>query len=429
LTEIDRIDLAAPAARVWERVRHGALAQSLPIRALFAMRSVASGHTGHGSSSTVRIDNLRSTQERPGFQILVDDPPYEMAVAAIGKVWRLKIPFVHVADANEYPAFAQPGFIKVAWAIRVLPRGEQQTHVELEVRVEATDARSWNRFRRYFRLIGPFSRFIRRSLLRALARDLGAPDTRKERTLPGDDLQAVQLRNLAARAEGRTARDGWRDVREGLCGAWRIAFTLLTPFLRGRREHWELDPLTAARALPGDDLIGKPRWHWTHGIEIDAPAEEVWPWVAQIGADRGGFYSYQWLENLAGCQVRNAETIHPEWEITSDQGLVLHPDVPPLRIVSLERGRYLVAHAPADPSARANGTPWVEASWLFLVEPLGPTRCRFVSRYRVACSNDLATRLSYGPTFVEAIGFAMDRRMLLGVKQRAEASRRRLLAA
>jgi hypothetical protein len=108
---------------------------------------------------------------------------------------------------------------------------------------------------------------------------------------------------------------------------------------------------------------------------------------------------------------------------------MLHPDIPPLGIVSLKRGRHLVAPAPANPSARANGKPWVEASWLFLIEPLGPTRCRFVSRYRVACSNDVTTRLSFGPTFVEAIGFAMDRRMLLGVKQRAEASKRRVLAA
>jgi hypothetical protein len=189
LLEIDRIDLAAPAARVWERVRHGQLAQSLPIRALFAIRSIASGpHTSLAASSTFRIDDLKSTREHPGFEILVDEPPCEMAVAAIGKVWRLDIPFVHVANADEYAAFAQPGFIKVAWSIRVLPRGERQSHIELELRVEATDVRSWRKFRRYFHLIGPFSRAIRRSLLRALVRDLGPPDTRKERTLLGDDL-------------------------------------------------------------------------------------------------------------------------------------------------------------------------------------------------------------------------------------------------
>jgi hypothetical protein len=223
--------------------------------------------------------------------------------------------------------------------------------------------------------------------------------------------------------------DSWSDVMEGISGASRMALALVTPFLRRRRAHWGLDADTAARVLPGDELIPEPRWSWTHAVEIDAAAEDVWPWIAQIGADRGGFYSYQWLENLAGCRLRNAETIHPEWAANAAEGLRLHPDIPPLYITSLERGRHLVAHAPANPGARATGRPWVAASWLFLVEPLAPTRCRFVSRYRVACSNDVATRLSFGPTFVEAIGFAMDRRMLLGVKQRAEASRRRVLAA
>jgi hypothetical protein len=208
-----------------------------------------------------------------------------------------------------------------------------------------------------------------------------------------------------------------------------MALAMATPFLRRRRRRWGLDPALAARALPGDDLIPDPRWSWTRGIEIEAPAEDVWPWVAQIGADKGGFYSYQWLENLSGCGVRNAATIHREWEAGVGAGLELHPSVPPLRVVSVERGRHLVAHAPADRTARAKGAPWVEASWLFLVEPIGATRCRFVSRYRVACSNDLITRLSFGPTFVEAIGFAMDRRMLLGVKQRAEAAGPRALAA
>jgi hypothetical protein len=59
-----------------------------------------------------------------------------------------------------------------------------------------------------------------------------------------------------------------------------------------------------------------------------------------------------------------------------------------------------------------------------VAEPLGPARCRFVSRYRVDCSPDLRTRLEFGPALVEPVGFAMDRRMLLGVKERAERARR-----
>jgi len=168
LTEIDRIDVAASAVDVWELLRCGELAHSRPIRALFRLRTVAS-RAGRGSS-TIRIDSLQSTPEQPGFQVLIDEPPHEFAVAAIGKVWYLDIPFVHVADEQSFAAFAQPDFVKVAWAIRVLPRGEQTCHVEVEVRVAATDAAAWRKFRRYFRVIGPFSRFIRHSLLRGLAR-------------------------------------------------------------------------------------------------------------------------------------------------------------------------------------------------------------------------------------------------------------------
>ena len=60
------------------------------------------------------------------------------------------------------------------------------------------------------------------------------------------------------------------------------------------------------------------------------------------------------------------------------------------------------------------------SSWLFSLEPLEDGRCRFISRYRVAFSDDLATWLSFGPLLSEPIGFAMDRRMLLGVKALVE---------
>jgi hypothetical protein len=169
LTETDHIDVAAPAAEVWHRVRHGEVAHSLTVRALFRLRTVASLHAGE-ASPTVRIESLRSSPEHPGFQVLVDEPPLEVAVGAIGKVWQLDIPFVHVEDERAFAAFEEPGFIKVAWAIRVRPRSAQTSHVEIEVRVAATDVAAWRKFRRYFRVIGPFSRFIRRSLLRALAR-------------------------------------------------------------------------------------------------------------------------------------------------------------------------------------------------------------------------------------------------------------------
>jgi hypothetical protein len=575
LVDIHRVDLAAPAEQVWHRVRHAALPHSPTTRALFALRTVIDREDAAKGSSGLRLDDMESSVERPGFRILVDDSPREIAVGAIGQVWRLRIPFVHVGDAQAFHAFSTPGYVKVAWAIRVSPLGPTGSHLELEVRVSATDDASWRKFTRYFRLIGPASRFIRRSLLGALAREFGRPSGSDEaRILPGDNrlpdaraqmthridiaataetiwpwlvqmggrragfysidaldnggarsareihpewqdlavgdvlpstprqaagfevlavdpprtlllgglfdpvsmrqlafssarperfwhmtwafvleplgarstrvtvrvrgafsrreraralgmhlihpiMETAQLRHLAARAEGRQRRDDWRDISEGVVGVARMAFSLATPFLRGRRARWGAEPESATQALPGDDLVAAPRWSWTHGIEIDAPPSAVWPWVAQVGADRGGFYSYQWLENLAGCRLRNAETIHPEWALNAGQALVLHPDAPPFP-VAVDRGRYLIAHAPAPSDAKANGRPWVEASWLFLIEPSGSGRSRFVSRYRVAYSDDLRTRLSFGPALIEPIGSEMDRRMLLGVKARVE---------
>lgn len=569
--EVDATEVAAAPDRVWDAIRHGDLGKSPLVRALFQLRT-------REAAPVLRLDDLRSTEREPGFQILCHDPPRSVAVGAIGQVWKLDIPFVHVASADEFRRFDRPGEVKVAWAIDVEPLPSGGSRIWVEVRVDATDDESWTRFRRYFRVIGPASRFIRRSILASLRRELGAADDEEAYPLPGDErmrepraqvthgitiaappeaiwpwlvqmgcrragfyaidlldnggepsareihpdlqhlavgdvipatpegdagfevlaidpgralvlggvtdaatgtslpfaapdpdrfwrvtwafvlrpidaghtrllvrarvafahgglhlawirpvhhlMESVQLRRLRDRAEGSLARDRVRDVAAGIGGAAIMVADYLTPFLRDARSHWGLDEKDAHRNYLGDDLVPLPRWQWTHGIEIERSCEEVWPWIAQIGADRAGFYSYQWLENIAGCALRNAEAIHPEWEVEEGDTLSLHPKMPPLRVERVDPGRGFVAYGPPDEAAREAGRPWAAVTWAFLLVPLGPNRCRFISRYRCATSDDLATRLSLGPTTIEPIGFAMDRRMLLGVKQRAEAPMR-----
>jgi hypothetical protein len=217
-----------------------------------------------------------------------------------------------------------------------------------------------------------------------------------------------------------TAPSRARSLGEGMVGAGVMALALATPFLRARRNRWGWDSARAGVPRPGDDLIPCPDWTWTHAIRVDAPAQDVWPWIAQIGADRGGFYSYSALENLVGCGVRNADRIHPEWQARAGDGLLLHPRAPAIPIVEVVPGRHLVAHAPADEDARAAGRPWTAVSWLIAVEPLHGGRSRAISRYRCAHSGDLRTRLGFGPGLLEPIGFAMDRRMLIGIRDRAE---------
>ena len=168
LVEVHAADVAADPARAWAALRGADLADTPATRALFRARtSLERLFGGSPAPFAVRIDDMRSTPEAPGFQRLGETPGSEVAVGAIGKVWRLRIPFVHVGDARAFARFAGPGYVKVAWSIRVAPR-PGGARVAIEVRVAATDDASWRKFRLYFAAIGPFSRFIRRSLLAGL---------------------------------------------------------------------------------------------------------------------------------------------------------------------------------------------------------------------------------------------------------------------
>ena len=189
LLEVDHVDLAVSPERLWQVLRHGDLARSPLIHALFELRALPERLKGKHHPTTLRIDDLRSSPEQPGFQVLLEQPPFAFAVGAIGKVWHGEIPFVHVPDATAYAAFTELDFVKVAWAVRLTSLGERGTRLELEVRVDATDDEAWRKFEHYFRLIGPGSRFIRRTLLSGLARDFGTPDGAEHtRKLPGDEL-------------------------------------------------------------------------------------------------------------------------------------------------------------------------------------------------------------------------------------------------
>jgi hypothetical protein len=231
-------------------------------------------------------------------------------------------------------------------------------------------------------------------------------------------------------SEGRTTAN---DVIEGLGGAAAMAWAFATPMLRDARSYWGATEEEIARRWIGDDLVPAPKWMWHHAITIDAPASEVWPWVAQIGQDKAGFYSYEALENAAGCRLHNADRVHPEWqELRAGDALRLHPEMPPMPIREVVPGRAFVAGPRVDLDTSAEvprGAPLPErhvaVSWAFVVEPIDAGRCRLTSRYRVSYGEDLGTRARLGPTFVEPIGSTMDRRMLEGIAERVERARSR----
>ena len=103
------------------------------------------------------------------------------------------------------------------------------------------------------------------------------------------------------------------SIFEDLLGAVQVGSTLiLSPVLRPWYNRWGATEADVARSLPGDELVPAPMLGYTRAITIQAPVEQVWPWLAQMGQGRGGLYSYDRLENLAGCKIHSVDHILPE---------------------------------------------------------------------------------------------------------------------
>ena len=184
----------------------------------------------------------------------------------------------------------------------------------------------------------------------------------------------------------------------------------MTPPLRG----WGATAREFAASLPGDDLIGQPDLSATRAVSIAAGPLAVWPWIAQLGQGRGGFYSYDFLENLAGCRIHSADRVVPEWQqLRTGDEVRLAPTVG-LKVAAIHPGRWLVLRGGVPMGAAA---PPYDFSWAFVLRdaPGGGTRLLVRERYGYARR---WARLVVVP--VEVVSFAMSRKMLRGVKARAE---------
>jgi hypothetical protein len=178
--------------------------------------------------------------------------------------------------------------------------------------------------------------------------------------------------------------------------------------------RWGATGEERAATLAGDDLIANPDLLATRAITVHAAAEQVWPWIAQLGQGRGGFYSYDALENLVGCDIRSADQIVPEWqEITVGDQVKLHPEVG-LGVAVVEPGRALVLRGGVP---MGTAPPPYDFTWAFVLQeqPDGTTRLLVRERY--------AYTQRWAPLLVEpvaVVAFMMTQRMLRGIKDRAE---------
>ena len=175
------------------------------------------------------------------------------------------------------------------------------------------------------------------------------------------------------------------------------------------------DEITAV--LPGDELVSAHTPRTTRALTIDAPIAAVWPWLAQIGEDRGGFYSYSVLERAVGAHIHNANTIHPEWQDVRVGDTVWlarrYGDAARQVVAAVAPGAHLVLMSPGDFERVQQGKKASGAWGFYLRRKDGWTR--LIAR---------GSGGAVGHVTFDVPHFVMEQKMMRGIRDRAEQMRR-----
>jgi hypothetical protein len=210
-------------------------------------------------------------------------------------------------------------------------------------------------------------------------------------------------------------------------GAAAAAYALVA---RPRHLRWGATSEEVEHAMPGDDYILFPRVNATHAVTIAARAADVWPWLVQIGRSRGGFYSYDWLQSASGLDIHSADRIIPEHQALKVGDQVLLAPETALTVAEIDPPTTLVLTGTInartgkvvdrnDPDLAS----YVDASWAFMVEERDLAEgfgTRLVARFRADYAPEPWMHVA-AKVMLEPAHFAMERKMLLGIKKRAEA--------
>ncbi len=207
---------------------------------------------------------------------------------------------------------------------------------------------------------------------------------------------------------------------ESLSGSFEIGIAFVTPFLRSRRRRWGATDEETENSYPGDELVPEPKWTANHAISINATPEQVWPWIVQIGQGRGGFYSYQKLENFTGCEIENTSRILEKHQhLRVGDPIKLHVEAPPMTVAIVEKPTALVLYG--NP-AEANDSAVLSTSWAFLLLEQPDGTSRLLSRTRYHHNDDFRSKLMGGLLLMEPISFVMERKMLKVIKALVDSS-------
>ncbi|MDB4991186.1 MAG: hypothetical protein JWN04_6364 [Myxococcaceae bacterium] len=207
----------------------------------------------------------------------------------------------------------------------------------------------------------------------------------------------------------------------GLGGTLVLMFAVFLSLIRPWYLHWGATEREVSAVLPGDEFV-EASSQTTRGIDIDAPAAKVWSWLLQLGQDRGGFFSYELLENLVGTNMNNIDRLLPDlrpWKVGDKLWMYPADKLGGAGHAVLQRidpGQALIF------GTRQLGTSLQHAtdgSWAFLVQPIDGQHSRLLVRGRGAGYVSLSGR-AFERLIFEPVHFMMERKMMEGIKARAE---------
>jgi hypothetical protein len=183
------------------------------------------------------------------------------------------------------------------------------------------------------------------------------------------------------------------------------AVSLYGLVLRRRILSWGATDAEARARLPGDELLEHADGVATRAIAIDAPSADVWPWIAQMGpSPRGGAYTYDWIENLLGLDMHSVDELLPDFQL---------PQVGETLGYGKNRMRFERVEPPHVLALRSTDGNWV---WSFVIDE-HDRKTRLISRNRFRLPS-LAAKIGMIP--MEPASLVMERKMLRGIKTRAE---------
>ena len=222
----------------------------------------------------------------------------------------------------------------------------------------------------------------------------------------------------------------WRKVVESVTAALSIALLVVSgPLLRWWYMHWGATESEAARLLPGDELVPHPRVKYTRGITIEARPDRIWPWLVQIGQGKGGLYSYEQLENLAGCDIHNTDRILPQFQNikVGDQVKLGPKGYPSFTVLGVYPQEALVlAAADVIPEPHDQKLPnplpaeYTLSNWVFFLNPITSHSTRLLVRGWLDYEPNSWKNWLVWRVITEPIAFVMERKMMHEIKKRAE---------